>query len=192
MLLMSRSRAPYHHGGLADALEDAAMVLLADRPATAISLREVARAADVSHNAPYHHFRDRVGLLKSLAERSMVMLVEAVDDAAGAAGSPADALLDAGATYVRFAAAHVHEFDVIYDPSICVPGSPTERMAPLIARLEEILVELCIEVGMPDAADADAVWGLMHGLATLVGAGHLSVDAGVAAYRVALTRMITP
>ena len=48
MLLVSSSRSGYHHGDLAHALEAAAMQLLAEKPAGEISLREVARAADVS------------------------------------------------------------------------------------------------------------------------------------------------
>ena len=66
MWLVSRSRATYHHGNLQAALEDAALSLLATQPAAKISLREVARRAGVSHNAPYNHFGDRAALLSAL------------------------------------------------------------------------------------------------------------------------------
>ena len=91
---MSSSKTGYHHGDLARALEDAAMQLLERMPAADISLREVARAADVSHNAPYHHFSDRLGLLKAIAERSMADLLaqvrNATTDAATGLDRPTD------------------------------------------------------------------------------------------------------
>ena len=92
MLLVSTSRSGYHHGDLAHALETAAMQLLAEKPAQEISLREVARAANVSHNAPYHHFADRNGLLKAIAERSMADLLALVRKAIAESPDPRAAL----------------------------------------------------------------------------------------------------
>ena len=223
MLLMSSSRDSYHHGRLADALEEAAFQLLERMPAAEISLREVARAADVSHNAPYHHFRDRRGLLTVLAERSMAGLnreveaaINADEPAAGAAGTvgatgtagaagtvgatgtvgaagamEAAARLRAGAAaYIRFAVAHSHAFNVIYDPLVCIPTQPTETMAPLIERLEQVLGETAGRAGFGDEAEVRALWGLVHGLGTLCAAGHFSEADAHAACDAAITRML--
>ncbi|MBO9627148.1 MAG: TetR/AcrR family transcriptional regulator [Microbacterium sp.] len=187
---MSSSRSAYHHGDLAHALEAAAMQLLAGKPAQEISLREVARAADVSHNAPYHHFADRRGLLKVLAERSMADLVSAVRDALAASLDPRDALIAGGSAYLRFAVEHPHGFDVVYDPAVCVPGEPTDTMAPLIAELEGLLGEAAVAAGLDDPADALGVWGLVHGLGTLCAAGHMPLDTAMAVAASTLGRML--
>lgn len=189
-MLVSSSRSGYHHGDLAHALEAAAMQLLAEKPAQEISLREVARAADVSHNAPYHHFADRRGLLKVLAERSMADLVDVVRTAIADAADPVAALVDGGAAYLRFAVEHPHGFDVIYDPTVCVPGEPSETMAPLIAELEQVLGSAAVAAGLPDAQDALGVWGLVHGLGLLCGAGHLPLDAALLVSDSTLRRML--
>lgn len=76
MLRMSRLDASYHHGNLGPVLEAAGVELLAQKAHTSISLRELAREADVSHNAPYHHFGDKAGLFKRLGEVSMQRLVD--------------------------------------------------------------------------------------------------------------------
>jgi len=190
MLLVSSSRSGYHHGDLAHALEAAAMQLLAEKPAGEISLREVARAADVSHNAPYHHFSDRRGLLKVLAERSMADLVAAVSVAIEAASDPASAAIDGGAAYIRFAVEHPHGFDVIYDPTVCIPGEPSETMAPLIAELEELLSPASVAAGLDSKSGVTGVWGLVHGLGTLCAAGHFSLDDALAASADSLARML--
>lgn len=189
MLLVSSSKTSYHHGDLARALETAAMQLLERMPAAEISLREVARAADVSHNAPYHHFTDRRGLLKTLAERSMAELVRAVQGAVDA-DSPRDALVGGGSAYIRFAAEHPNAFDVIYDPTVCIPGAPTETMAPLIEQLETALAEAAASAGLDRATDVAAFWGLAHGLGTLAAAGHLSLDDALAALGATVDRLI--
>lgn len=190
MLLVSSSRSGYHHGDLAHALEAAAMQLLADKPAGEISLREVARAADVSHNAPYHHFSDRRGLLKVLAERSMADLVAAVRAAIEGASDPASATIEGGAAYIRFAVEHPHGFDVIYDPTVCIPGEPSETMAPLIVELEELLAAASIAAGLDGESGVIGVWGLVHGLGTLCAAGHFTLDEALAASADTLSRML--
>ena len=188
MLRMSSSKDGYHHGDLARALEDAAMRLLETRPAAEISLREVARAANVSHHAPYHHFSDRLGLLKALAERSMADLLQQVRVAAQGAATPHDALVAGGSAYIRFAVEHPHAFDAVYHPPLFVPGSPTETMAPLIEALEGVLAEAAAAAGLDRPTDVVSLWGLMHGLGTLAAAGHFTLDHALSAYAASLTR----
>ena len=52
--------------------------LVAERGADGISLRELARAAGVSHAAPAHHFADRRGLFTALAAEGWRMLAAAL------------------------------------------------------------------------------------------------------------------
>src|ERR1700722_12873124 len=61
------SRDTYHHGDLKAVILAKAAGLVAERGAYGISLRELARAAGVSHAAPAHHFTDRRGLFTALA-----------------------------------------------------------------------------------------------------------------------------
>ncbi len=166
------------------------MKLLEDKPAPEISLREVARSANVSHNAPYHHFADRQGLLKVLAERSMADLVAAVRAAIADAGDPVSALMAGGGAYVRYAVHNPNGFDVIYDPTVCVPGDPSATMAPLITELEQVLGGAASSAGLDAEADALALWGLVHGLGTLCAAGHFDLDAALAAGEAAIRRML--
>jgi AcrR family transcriptional regulator len=58
---------PYHHGNLREVLLQSAIRLIAEVGPTAFTLREVARQAGVSHNAPYRHFQDKDALLAAVA-----------------------------------------------------------------------------------------------------------------------------
>src|SRR5579871_1734507 len=76
---------PYHHGHLKKALLDAALALIAETGARGFTLREAARRAGVSHNAPYRHFRDKDDLLAAVAADGFDRLGEAMTRAAGKA-----------------------------------------------------------------------------------------------------------
>ncbi len=184
MLRVSRSIRAYHHGNLGPALEDAALELLGSRGHVALSLREVARQAEVSHNAPYHHFGDRTSLLKRLSERCMAELLETMKAAVSEVDpeeAPHVAALAGGLAYIGYAAEYPERFRVVYDPDVCVPGSPTETMAPLIEEMEQLLVDavapLAHDAGAEQvAALTTAAWGSVHGLAELIVAGHVQLD----------------
>ncbi|MEZ5662127.1 MAG: TetR/AcrR family transcriptional regulator [Burkholderiaceae bacterium] len=182
------SKRPYHHGNLRQALLDAALRLLADVPAARMSLRELARAAQVSHAAPYHYFRDRDDLLHAAGVEGMRRLVQAQADAVHGSDTPRGRLLALGLAYVRFATREPHTFALVFDPQYCRPGEPSQDMAPLIADNEALLAD-CVcqaqKAGLLPAGDsgaiATALWGTVHGLAQLVMAGHIPLPGAEAA-----------
>ena len=56
---LSKDARPYHHGDLPRALLDAAVQAIAEVGPAAVSLRDLARRAGVSHAAPAYHFGDK-------------------------------------------------------------------------------------------------------------------------------------
>src|SRR5690349_3579164 len=95
----------YHHGDLRPALLKAAGRVLEKEGPAALSLRELARRAGVSHNAPYRHFADREALLAALAADGFRMLGEVL----GVASSR-----HRGEAYVRFALEHPQLFRLMF------------------------------------------------------------------------------
>ena len=61
------SNERYHHGNLRQSLLRAALKIVESEGLEGFTLREAARVADVSHNAPYRHFSSRADLLVKLA-----------------------------------------------------------------------------------------------------------------------------
>ncbi len=57
--ISTKDQRPYHHGDLHRAIVEAALDVLSESQSTEFSLRELARQAGVSHNAPYKHFTDK-------------------------------------------------------------------------------------------------------------------------------------
>jgi AcrR family transcriptional regulator len=98
------SDRPYHHGRLRATLLAEAERTLREQGIEALSLRDLARQAGVSHAAPRRHFADRQALLDALAETGFVRLDEEMRAAIDDAGEDYEGRLRAmAAAYVQFA-----------------------------------------------------------------------------------------
>src|SRR6201987_3538318 len=67
---------PYHHGDLRRAIVSAALEILSETQSVEFSLRELARRAGVSHNAPYKHFADKRDLLAAVSAAGFEVLTK--------------------------------------------------------------------------------------------------------------------
>lgn len=106
---------PYHHGNLRETLLRAAIDLIGEVGPTAFTLREVARRAGVSHNAPYRHFRDKEDLIAAVASEGYGELTSAMLSAARNHDCAIDRLKHAGLAYIEFALRRPEHFTVMFD-----------------------------------------------------------------------------
>jgi AcrR family transcriptional regulator len=117
---------PFHHGNLRAVLLEHAETVLRERGLEALSLRELARAAGVSHGAPRSHFIDRNALIDALAVGGFERLSEDLTKAA--ATRPDDwfaALQAAGAAYLEFAQHDAALHDLMFAAKM---DHPTEAL----------------------------------------------------------------
>src|ERR1700678_885635 len=114
LLQMPRSK-PYHHGNLRESLLAAAVQLIAEVGPAGFNLREVARRAGVSHNAPYRHFRDKGELLVEVAAEGFRELNAALLEGAASEVTPIGQLKRAGYAYVAFALRRPEHFAAMFD-----------------------------------------------------------------------------
>lgn len=75
---MLQAKKRFHHGNLKAALLEAALEILDASGPDAITIREVARRADVSHAAPANHFADRRALLTEVSVLLFTQLASAI------------------------------------------------------------------------------------------------------------------
>jgi AcrR family transcriptional regulator len=112
----------YHHGNLRESLLLAAEATLAQRGVHGTKLRDVAKAAGVSHAAPYHHFASLNELLAAVAERGFIALGDAMEHASSAA-DPQERLLQIGQAYVHCAQAQPARFRLMFAPQLTQAAS---------------------------------------------------------------------
>lgn len=92
----------YHHGNLRQALIDAGIRLINEIGEASLSLRKVAAACDVSHAAPYAHFKDKDELMDAMKKSVTDRFTSELEDAVKNAGSADEALIAMGRAYVSF------------------------------------------------------------------------------------------
>ena len=73
----------YHHGDLRAAVLSAAWKMVEKEGVEGLSVREAARRAGVSHNAPYRHFAGRDALIAALVAEGFDELKKAMENRAG-------------------------------------------------------------------------------------------------------------
>jgi AcrR family transcriptional regulator len=173
---------PYHHGDLRHALIDTALEMVTEEQNWTFSLRELARRAGVSHQAPYNHFPEKQDLLGAVAVVGFERLRDAMLRSTAGIDAPA-ALVDAiGRTYVRLGLENPALYRLMFSPALADAG-PGNR--PTIARSAgaraRAVLEEAIERGARSGAfavsadsredqilAAHVFWSAVHGLTMLV------------------------
>ena len=163
MSTSNRAKRPYHHGDLRPALLQAAMEVLEKEGPSGVLLREVARRAGVSHNAPYRHFESRDALLVAVAAEGFREFSARMQ----AAGSSAMA-----EAYIAFALERPQLFRLMFGGTLKLSSDP--ELAAASRGAYDGLVDAFRSRG--DVADpqtaAAAAWSLVHGISELLLNGH--------------------
>jgi len=173
----------YHHGNLRQTLLNAGVALIGEVGPKGFTIREVARRAGVSHNAPYRHFRDKDELLAVIAAEGFERLAVAMKRSATEGGTAIDRLRLCGCGYVDFALRWPQHFIVMFD----LPSAPEDYSRRQIVGKNafQILLDFIIdsqkEGGLPRGDPlplALMAWSLVHGIAKLATSGHLPYTLG--------------
>ena len=153
----------------------AGVELLTESGADALSLREIARRAGVSHGAPRRYFPTHRSLLAAIAREGYRRLGALVDRVAER--DPRAAVLEMSRCYVSFAQREPGMFALMFRHDLLTGGAIGLREAstPLFG----VLVEQLHRAAVPDPpTTAAALWAGVHGIAQLWQWGSLQVVAG--------------
>jgi AcrR family transcriptional regulator len=168
---------------LREALIEAAVALIGEVGPQAFTLREAARRAGVSHNAPYRHFASKDELLAAVAAEGFERLAAAMRKAMTPAKSTRERLELCGCGYVEFALRWPHHLVVMFDlPSTW--SKQSRKNQPIGEDAFRVLLDCVVEAqraGDLPAGDplplAWTAWSMMHGIAKLATGGNLPLSA---------------
>lgn len=162
-----------HHGDLRHALIEATAELIERDGPASVSLREAARVAGVSHNAPYRHFPTREALLAAVAAYGFRQLRAEFDEAATATSE--SRMLALGQGYLRFASAHPGLFRLMFGSGLDRHSHPDLQQAAQDAF--DVLQLATLDRGSLSPRDAAlGAWALVHGLSYLIVDNQLTQD----------------
>ncbi|MEV1068121.1 TetR/AcrR family transcriptional regulator [Streptomyces sp. NPDC050263] len=182
---MNRPQSPEQD--LRTRLVDAGADLVTREGAGALTLREIARRAGVSHGAPRRHFPTHLELLSAIAHRGFAELAERVTTTLGTGtADPRAQLTGLGRAYLEFALENPGMYELMFRHDLLESGHLRLRdtSLPLFGVLVE-LVGRARAVADDDAVDvaaartvAGALWANLHGIAQLWRWGSLRLATG--------------
>jgi AcrR family transcriptional regulator len=163
-----------HHGDLRNALEQAALALVAERGAQGFTLAEASRRAGVSVAAPYKHYADKDALLAELARKGYQRQYELFHAAIAGESEPLEQLAAFAAAYVEFAAENKALFEITFSAGL------EKQRYPELARAGDRLLELLRgpAAGLVDGTAAQddlihTIGAVAHGFAAFLSEGIL-------------------
>jgi AcrR family transcriptional regulator len=170
----------YHHGDLRHALIVAARALVTETQDWTFSLREVARRAGVSHNAPYNHFPEKRDMLAAVAADGFETLRQRTLKAIESAQSAREALANCAHAYVQNGVENPALYRLMFGSALARENQWPDEAHAAGQRAKTVIEEIVrrgAETGefAVDTGDADEVagvvlslWSAVHGLTMFV------------------------
>jgi len=163
----------YHHGNLKEELISSACIICEANGHDHMSLRSIAKEANVSQTAPYRHFETKESLLAEVSKRGFEELTDRMKLAIseGNIKSANDRFLEMGLAYLEFGLEKRKTYDLMHSPVIDKIQFPELLNAAQGAfdELVQILKELYPGIS-EDALGKKCIkfWAMMHGLVGLL------------------------
>ncbi|WP_406480852.1 TetR/AcrR family transcriptional regulator [Streptomyces platensis] len=167
--------------GLRARLVQTGIDLLTEEGVQALSLREIARRAGVSHGAPRRHFPTHLSLLSAIARQGFADLADQVathiDDHRT---DPRAQLMALGRGYLDFALTHRGMFELMFRHDLLESDhlGLRETSLPLFQILVDLVSRAQPQSDVPPQVVAGALWSNLHGIAQLWRWGSLQLATG--------------
>ena len=163
----------YHHGNLKEELISSACKICEADGHDHMSLRSIAKEANVSQTAPYRHFETKESLLAEVSKRGFQELTDKMKSAISKEKieSPKDRFLEMGIAYLEFGLEKRKTYDLMHSPIIDKVEFPELLNAAQGAfdELVQILKELYPGISEDDLGKkCIKFWAMMHGLVGLL------------------------
>ena len=168
--------------GLRDRLIDVGAELVASEGTAAVSLREIARRAGVSHGAPRRHFPTHHELLSAIARQGFAALAARLSEAAADnAQGPRAQLAALSRAYLEFAASNRGMYELMFRHDLLESNQLglREVSLPLFRMVTTLVAEAQPPAGAAPEVVAGALWANLHGIAQLWDWGSLQLATGL-------------
>ena len=171
---------------LKEACIQAAREVIAEQGVEGLSMRDVSRRLDISHQAPYRHFPSRDHLLAEIMRRCFEDFAKFLDESAKS--HVEDELRGMGEAYMTYAACKPMEYRLMFGTPWPEPAAHQELVKHAVHAFDVLRQNLLSKHGDQKNAKKQAeleamfIWSALHGMATIEQSNvvqHLVIEKGV-------------
>lgn len=182
-----KQKDKYHHGDLRKALVEASLEIIGREGAEALSLRNAARTAGVSHAAPYAHFDDKEDLIAAVKDEGFKELYALLEHGLARLGpDPVDRLRGLALIYLDFARTQRAKYQIMFRRPLAKDPKPESTYIgtgrAIFALLAQEVRHLHAHRGRSRTFSPElhvmTSWSTLHGLCSLWMDGPLALIAG--------------
>ena len=166
----------YHHGNLRQALIDAGIRIINEKGEDNLSLRKVAAACDVSHAAPYAHFKNKDELLEAMKKNVTDRITDELRAAVNMGRNTEESIILMGKAYISFFSQNPDYYTFLFGKlNICAHlqmDKEYEDDYPPFLLLKELFLKYLKEAGIKQTDEEQEIgliktWALVHGMASI-------------------------
>ncbi|MEY3791252.1 MAG: hypothetical protein RLZ09_2088 [Pseudomonadota bacterium] len=173
---------------LKEACIQAAREVIAEQGVEGLSMRDVARRLEISHQAPYRHFASRDHLLAEIMRRCFEDFAQFLDQSSK--HNQPEELRSMGEAYLDYAAAKPLEYRLMFGTPWPEPADHPELVKHAVHAFDLLRQNLLKQHGQKGSEKKQAeleamfIWSLLHGYASIEQSNvmqHLVLSKGVQA-----------
>ena len=166
----------YHHGNLRQALIDAGIRIINENGEESLSLRKVAAACDVSHAAPYAHFKDKEELLEAMKKCVTDRFTDELEAAVNKGRNAEESILLMGKAYISFFSRNPDYYTFLFGKLNISAHLQMDRLHeedyPPFLLLRKLYRTYLTENGLEQTDTEQEIgiiktWALVHGMASI-------------------------
>lgn len=164
---------PYHHGNLRNQLIEAGIELINEAGLKGFSLRKVAAKCNVSHTAPYSHFKDIDALIYAMGEHVTEQFMDKLHSSIEGREDSIEAVSLLGQSYIDFFIKNPQYFlFIFYHSGITIDlDKESSNDYPPFALFRTTAYKMFRRLNLPEEEYSNklvALWSMVHGVASLL------------------------
>lgn len=167
------SEKPYHHGNLRVELIEAGIEIINNEGLNSFSLRKVAAKCNVSHTAPYSHFKDIDALICAMCEYVTAQFMEKLQASTAGKSDGPETVTSIGLAYIAFFIDNPQYFQFLFYHSglnINLDKEDSEDYPPF-ALFRTAAYRMFEKNALPKEAysvNLASLWSVVHGIVALL------------------------
>ncbi len=167
----------YHHGDLKESLIKVGLKLFNEEGSANFSIRKVAALCNVSHAAPYKHFKNKEALIDAISEYVFSNFESSLNEVAEKnKNNPYERIIELGKKYVWFMVENPDYLKFAFltrsDSGVVIEeNKPKSGEYPTFNIFENCALDFLKSINVEKekyVQDIIAMWSMVHGLATML------------------------